>query len=114
MDWRDNSDSLVNLSFLLDAPAGKDGHIRVDKGHLVKPGGGRFRIWGINFTGSACFPYKKDAPVVAGHLAGSASIVYVSTFLIPIGRTVFLSKGVMTHVPWTGNSLTGWIILLLN
>jgi hypothetical protein len=69
MDWRDNTDSLVNLSFLLDAPAGKDGHIRVDKGHLVKPGGGRFRIWGINFTGSACFPYKKDAPVVAGHLA---------------------------------------------
>jgi len=25
MDWRDNSDSLVNMFFLLDAPAGKDG-----------------------------------------------------------------------------------------
>jgi hypothetical protein len=69
MDWRDNADSLVSLSFLLDAPAGKGGYIHVDKGHFVKPDGERFRIWGINFTGSACFPSKEDAPVVAGHLA---------------------------------------------
>jgi len=69
MDWRDNADSLVNLSFLLEAPAGKDGHIRIDKDHLVKPNDKRFRIWGINFTGSACFPSKEDAPIVAGHLA---------------------------------------------
>ncbi len=69
IDWRDNADSLVNLSFLLDAPAGKDGFIRINNGHLVKPDGERFRIWGINFTGSACFPSKKDAPVVAEHLA---------------------------------------------
>lgn len=69
MDWRDNTDSLVNLSFLLDAPAGKDGFIRIDNGRLVKPNGERFRIWGVNFTGAACFPSKKDAPVVAGHLA---------------------------------------------
>ncbi|MFC1795120.1 hypothetical protein ACFL3Q_16235, partial [Planctomycetota bacterium] len=69
MDWRDNSDSLVNLSFLLDAPAGKDGCIRIENGHLVKPNGERFRIWGVNFTGSACFPSKSDAPIVADHLA---------------------------------------------
>jgi hypothetical protein len=69
MDWRDNADSLVNLDFLLDAPAGKDGHIRIDKGHLVKLDGERFRIWGINFTGSSCFPSKEDAPIVAEHLA---------------------------------------------
>jgi hypothetical protein len=69
MDWRDNADSLVNLSFLLDTPAGKDGFIRVKSGHLVKPDGDRFRIWGINFTGSACFPSKKDATIVAEHLA---------------------------------------------
>ena len=69
MDWRDNADSLVNLSFLLDAPAGKDGFIRVDNGHLVKPNGERFRIWGVNFTGSACFPSKEDAPIVTEHLA---------------------------------------------
>jgi len=69
MDWRDNSGSLVNMSFLLDAPAGKDGFIRIENGHLVKPGGGRFRIWGVNVTGAACFPSKEDAPVVAEHMA---------------------------------------------
>jgi hypothetical protein len=69
MDWRDNADSLVNMSFLLDAPAGKDGSISAKNGHLVKPDGGRFRIWGINFTGGACFPSKEDAPIVAEHLA---------------------------------------------
>jgi hypothetical protein len=72
MDWRDNADSLVNMSFLLDTPAGKDGFISARNGHLVKPDGGRFRIWGINFTGSACFPSKEDAPIVAEHLAGFA------------------------------------------
>jgi len=69
MDWRDNADSLVNLSFLLDAPAGKNGFIQVGNGHLVKPDGERFRIWGVNFTAAACFPSKQDAPVVAEHLA---------------------------------------------
>ncbi|UCF17816.1 MAG: hypothetical protein JSW59_10195 [Phycisphaerales bacterium] len=69
MDWQDNENSLVDVSFLLDAPAGKDGFMGTSNGHLTKPDGGRFRIWGINFTGASCFPSKKDAPVVAEHLA---------------------------------------------
>jgi hypothetical protein len=69
MDWCDNADSLVNLSFLLDAPAGKKGFISIENGHFVKPDGERFRIWGINFTGSSCFPSKEDASIVAEHLA---------------------------------------------
>lgn len=69
LDWRDNADSLVNLSFLLDAPAGKDGFISIENGHLVKPDGERFRIWGVNFTGAACFPSKENTPIVAEHLA---------------------------------------------
>jgi hypothetical protein len=69
IDWRENADSLVNLSFLLDAPAGKDGFILVSNGHLTKPNGERFRIWGVNFTAASCFPSKEDAPVVAEHLA---------------------------------------------
>jgi len=69
MDWRDNADSLVDVSFLLDIPAGKDGYISTSNGHLVKPNGERFRIWGINFTGASCFPSKEDAPKVAEHLA---------------------------------------------
>ncbi len=69
VDWRDNADSLINVSFLLDAPAGKDGFLRTSNGHLAKPNGERFRIWGVNFTGASCFPSKRDAPVVAQHLA---------------------------------------------
>ncbi|UCG57579.1 MAG: hypothetical protein JSU70_22275 [Phycisphaerales bacterium] len=69
MDWRDNSGALVDLSFLLDAPAGKAGFVRAHGGKLVKPNGVRFRIWGLNVTGSCCFPSKEDAPIVADHLA---------------------------------------------
>jgi hypothetical protein len=69
MDWRENEDSLVDLSFLLDAPAGKGGFIGIGNGHLVKPNGERFRIWGVNVTAASCFPSKEDAPVVARHLA---------------------------------------------
>lgn len=69
IDWRDNVDSLVNLSVFLDAPAGKNGFIKVRNGHLAKPNGERFRIWGVNFTAASCFPSKEDAPVVAEHLA---------------------------------------------
>ena len=69
IDWRDNQNALVDLSFLLDAPAGKNGFVRAEGGHLVKPDGERFRIWGINVTGAACFPSKEDARVVAAHLA---------------------------------------------
>jgi hypothetical protein len=69
IDWRENADALVNLSFLLDAPAGKGGFIRIRNGHLAKPNGERLRIWGVNFTAASCFPSKEDAPVVAEHLA---------------------------------------------
>jgi len=76
MDWRDNAAALVDLSSLLNAPAGKDGAIGISDGHLATPEGRRFRIWGVNFriwgvnvTGSACFPSKEDAPAVAGYLA---------------------------------------------
>jgi len=69
VDWRENENSLVNLFFLLDAPAGKDGFIQIRNGHLAKPDGERFRIWGVNFTAASCFPSKEDAPAVAEHLA---------------------------------------------
>jgi hypothetical protein len=69
IDWRDNAGSRVDVSFLLDAPAGRDGFLRTSNGHLAKPNGERFRIWGVNFTGASCFPSKQDAPIVARHLA---------------------------------------------
>jgi hypothetical protein len=69
IDWRDNKNSLVDLSFLLEAPAGKDGFVRAENGRMVKPNGERFRIWGVNVTAAACLPSKKDAPVVAALMA---------------------------------------------
>ena len=69
MEWRGDAAPAVDLSFLLDAPAGKNGPVRIADGHLVKPSGERFRIWGVNVTGSACFPSKAHAPLEAAHLA---------------------------------------------
>ena len=69
MDWKANPGGPADVSFLLDAPAGKHGFIGVKDGHLATPNGRRFRIWGINITGAATLPSQEDAPVVAAHLA---------------------------------------------
>ncbi len=69
LEWINSEDSKLNLSFLLDSPAGRDGFIRVANGHFVKPSGERFKIWGINLSSRACFPEKKDAAAYASFLA---------------------------------------------
>jgi hypothetical protein len=73
MNHRQGSNSVINLSFLLDAPAGKEGFIRVRGGHLVKPDGAPIRFWGFNLTewspGSVEIVSKEDAPVWADTLA---------------------------------------------
>ncbi len=59
----------ADLSYLLEAPAGKDGFVRIKDGHFVKPAGGRFRIWGVNFVSSGTTPAKEEAPAIAAELA---------------------------------------------
>ena len=65
--------SPVDVSYLLDAPAGKHGFIRVEGGHLVTGNGQRIRLWGVNVTdwsrGSRQIPSKQDAPLWAATLA---------------------------------------------
>ncbi len=65
--------SPVDMSFLLDAPAGKDGFIRVENGHLADGRGRRIRLWGVNITdwspGSRQIPAKKYAAYWAATLA---------------------------------------------
>lgn len=66
--------SPVDVSFLLGkSPAGQDGFITVQDGHLVKPDGSRFRIWGVNLTGwargSSLLPPKEQAEAWAQALA---------------------------------------------
>lgn len=65
--------SPIDLSFLLDAPAGKHGFLRVQDGHLATGDGKRIRLWGVNITdwspGSRQIPTKEDAPLWAATLA---------------------------------------------
>ena len=69
MEWKNNENSKLDLSFLLDKPAGKDGFITIKDGHFVKPSGERLKIWGVNLVFGANFPEKTDAPKVAAYLA---------------------------------------------
>ena len=73
MDHRAAGASPADVSFLLDAPAGKAGFIRVQDGHFVKPDGRRIRFWGVHFTdwsrGSVEIPPKEDMPMWAATLA---------------------------------------------
>jgi hypothetical protein len=65
--------SPVDVSFLLDAPAGKHGFIQVKDGHLATGDGQRIRFWGVNITdwssGSRQIPGKQDAAFWASTLA---------------------------------------------
>ena len=66
-------DSPVDVSFLLDAPAGKHGFVQVKDGHFATGDGRRIRFWGVNITdwssGSRQVPSKEDAPYIAATLA---------------------------------------------
>jgi hypothetical protein len=67
------SASPVDVSFLLDAPAGKHGFVQVKDGHLATGDGQRMRLWGVNITdwspGSRQIPSKEDAAFWAATLA---------------------------------------------
>jgi len=73
LDHRGGAASVIDLSFLLDAPAGKHGFARIAGGHLVTGAGKRLRLWGVNITdwsrGSTMLPQKEDAPMWAATLA---------------------------------------------
>ncbi len=73
LDHRAASSSPADLSFLLDAPAGKDGFIQIRNGHLAKGNGERIRFWGVHFTdwspGSVEIVPKEDAAFWASTLA---------------------------------------------
>lgn len=63
----------LDVSFLLDAPAGRHGLIRVSNGGPATAGGERIRFWGAKITdwsqGSRQIPSKQDAPLRAAPLA---------------------------------------------
>ena len=73
MEHRAADSTSLDLSFLLDAPAGKHGFVRVRDGHLARGDGARLRLWGVHLTdwsrGSVLLPPKEDVPLWAGTLA---------------------------------------------
>ena len=73
IDHRVADRSSLDLSWLLNAPAGKSGFLQVRNGHIARPDGTRFRIWGVNLSdfarGSVRFPAKEDAAFWASTLA---------------------------------------------
>ncbi len=69
MIWNVDGRTDADVSFLLDAPAGKSGFVQANNGHLYTTDGKRLRLWGVNFSFTASFPPKELAPKVAAHLA---------------------------------------------
>jgi hypothetical protein len=73
IDHFGREDSPADVSFLLDGPAGKYGHVQARDGRLYLPNGKRFRCWGVNLTGwtigGAEIPPHDEARVFAAELA---------------------------------------------
>jgi len=73
MNHREGASSLADVSFLLDAPAGKKGFLCIQGSHLVTPNGKRMRLWGVHLTdwsrSSVLLPSKEDIPMYAATLA---------------------------------------------
>lgn len=67
--WEGLEGSLIDLSFLLEKPAGKQGFITIRDGHFAKPDGQRIRFWGVNVSGRGCIPPKEHAPIIAERLS---------------------------------------------
>ncbi|HZZ20452.1 MAG TPA: hypothetical protein VFE25_13835, partial [Opitutaceae bacterium] len=82
---RQNPASDLDLSFLLEAPAGKHGFIGRKADHLIMEGNDRVRLWGVNVSdwtpGSIQIPAKADAPRWARTLARFGINVVRLTFL---------------------------------
>ena len=68
--WNYCKGSSVDVSFLLDAPAGKHGFVTVKDGHFYFENGIRAKFWGVNIhSDKACFPSQKQAEDIAKRLA---------------------------------------------
>ncbi|GAB6167391.1 hypothetical protein JCM19992_33910 [Thermostilla marina] len=68
-DWERFDESVLDLSPYLQAPAGKEGFVRVEGSHLVTASGKRLRLWGTNVCGSDCFPDHDQAERIARDFA---------------------------------------------
>ena len=98
MDHRHGASSPADVSFLLDAPAGKNGFIQIRNGHLSTSAGRRMRFWGVHLTdwsrGSVEIPPKEDAPMWAAALARfGVNLVRLHFLDLPSPRGIVDSSG---------------------
>lgn len=59
----------MDFSSLLDAPAGKYGHVKVRDGHFYFENGKRIRFFGFNFPARSNMPDHETAEALADSLA---------------------------------------------
>lgn len=69
LPWDDNTDSITNVSNLLEKPAGKNGFIRAEGKSFVDGNGNPIRILGVNTTFSGNFPTHDQAEKIAARMA---------------------------------------------
>lgn len=58
----------IDVSYLLDKPAGKHGYLTSRDAHLFFEDGTRARFWGFDIMGAECFPDHKTADKLADRL----------------------------------------------
>jgi hypothetical protein len=68
MPWNDVSSTVTDMSYLNPAPITAQRKVVARGGHFYDQTGRRVRFLGVNLAWSACFPDKKDAPIVAARL----------------------------------------------
>jgi hypothetical protein len=69
LPWDDVSPGALDVSFLNEKPAGKNGFVRAQNGQFIDGTGKRIRFVGVNITFSAAFPSHADAEKTAARLA---------------------------------------------
>jgi hypothetical protein len=93
VEWRAAAPSPADVSFLLEAPAGKQGFVRVKDGHFVQPDGRRLRFWGVNATAEAALPATGSAPIIAARLAALGVNCVRFHFLDHLGALIPAGRG---------------------
>ena len=96
----DSPDNVVNMSHLLEAPAGKNGRIRVEGGHFVNDKG-RVKFHATNLTGPANFPTHEEAARLAARLArfgiNCVRLHYFDGTYLKGNAMLTEQKGIMDH-----------------
>ncbi len=70
ISWKPADRPALDMSFLLDPPAGKYGFVQARDGHFYFQNGVRIRFWGVNLhSNRACFPEHKEAEWIAKRLS---------------------------------------------